>query len=233
MEPGMSLIGEQVAVVSLGVSCQTAARINSEVRLIRALAGDPSMRVTALPLDWVLAPIMSTTEMLKDLGAFPALEEITFRGSGTGKPWWRRMNCYYWHAFDFLDGGPDLVDENYEQVRAKFRSMADKASSLRDGRRVVCVVSNTQPNLDEVVDAVGTLSSFVSGAELRALRAQVSHTFGDEAELVFVTHPELHTGVHVPGVSIVERPWDASRYWTGSAHPWRDVFFEIFDQPGR
>ena len=59
----MSVVGDKVAVVSLGMSCQTAVQIRDHVSVIAASAGDATLRPSALPFDSIVCHPASAVKM--------------------------------------------------------------------------------------------------------------------------------------------------------------------------
>lgn len=220
----MSLLGDDVAIISLGLSCQAAHQIEVNAPLLRALTGDASLQPSALPWDYLLTPVSGLVESLIAPGEFPAREELSRRGPAPGKPWWRRRNILYWHAFASSGGYEDLddIDGAYAGAREKFEHMAAKLPALRQRDRVIAVVTTTQYNLGGILAWSSTGAPFISPTELTTIHDLARDQLN--AELLVVTCPDHHAGVAVPGVTIVERRYDpANEDWTGCSEAWREA----------
>ncbi len=50
----MSAVGQKVAVIGLGMSCQSSAQIRSHVPLLARLTGDETLKISAMPFDNII-----------------------------------------------------------------------------------------------------------------------------------------------------------------------------------
>lgn len=150
----MSAVGSEVAVVSLGMACQSSRQIRRHVPLLRKLIGDKSLRESSLPFDWLICPPESAARILEDSARFPETpDEIQYQG---GWPWWKKYNAYFWH--EFLRKGEHVpIAEGFENSRSKFLHLWDKFTDLANVPRRIFVLSNTQNNLVKVREWTGTI----------------------------------------------------------------------------
>src|SRR5580692_5743681 len=151
----MSIISAKVAVVSLGMSCQTTWQIQSNARLLVELLhiAEPFAQ-GGMPFDWLIAPPASVASMLAARCLFPECAEhlkLNFA------PWWPAHNVYYWHDFRLPDGSYELAT-GFQQTAAKYQYLLNKFVGLAGVERRIFVISNTQNNLDHVARTTGTIS---------------------------------------------------------------------------
>jgi len=135
----MSLIGAHTAVVSLGVSCQTARQIRLNQTLLSARLGD-ALQPLSLPLDWMFAPPDAVARLLRSpIRVPPRRGELI----AAEQPFWARHGVWLWH--DAVSSDADFAALQARQTRRWARFDALGALERR-----VFVVSNTQNNLDDV-----------------------------------------------------------------------------------
>lgn len=195
----MSAAGSNLAVVSLGVSCQSAMQIERHIARMPELAGvDVSSALfdgfekSGFPFDWRIQPAGSFHKQATARQFFPSTPEdlVPRRGEigETAPPLWVGMDCHFWHDFgtkypywDVLDAWDKTQEKHIGRI-AKFLELGAK--------RTIFVLSNTQNNLWRVSELTGLDFSFDASA-IKSVRSSLELLFPKhEIELVVVTTEE-------------------------------------------
>ncbi|GJD51613.1 hypothetical protein OPKNFCMD_4368 [Methylobacterium crusticola] len=180
----MSAFGTETAVVSLGVSCQTAWQINKQVDLLSHLTGERLVASSA-PFDWLIMPPRSFAGWMAAGGRFPeAPDEIVVHPNF----YWPAHNLHFWH--EFTQDGAVALDATFARTKAKFAHLLAKVEALRGYRRCLLFVSNTQSNLDEVTRVSPPMDFRFTAGAMAALVEAARVTFGEAAEVHFVARPD-------------------------------------------
>jgi hypothetical protein len=211
----MSAIGSTVAIVSLGMSCQSAHQINTQIPLLSRLVGEP-LEQRRLPFDWLICPVQSTVDCLRDWKFFPSSpEELTDRH----RPYWQKRNIYYWHD--------ENVTTRVWNVRQKYEHSARTLAKVREMRRRIFILSNSQNSLSRVSAATGTIQVKIDIEEIREAERAVNEIFGN-SEVYTVTYDNrLELRGSPAHDRIFKIPPDQTR-WKGSEADWAAVFQQIF-----
>ena len=92
----MSVVGRNLGVISLGMSCQSALQIRDNVDVLKRVCGDETLTASGLPFDSIVCPPESAIKMLRTDTYFPpSSDDVTlFRGA-----YWRDYNVYFRHEF--------------------------------------------------------------------------------------------------------------------------------------
>lgn len=203
----MAAVGESLAVVSLGMSCQTAEQIRRNVGLLSELAGE-ELEVKGTPLDWLITSPDGIVSMLDSFEFAPgSVEELEPRD----KPYWPKHECYFWHEPAFSH--PRAFLSKADHLRKNLRRLGEI------GRRVF-FFSNTQNNLPRIRETMGGMDFVLTPEGLEKLRGSLRRQFGDH-ELYVVTYPDRHTLQGVDGVFEIEPD---QTDWRGDASKWASIF---------
>jgi len=226
----MSAIGEKLAVVSLGSSCQSAHQIKQNAEMISTLTGD-SLMPKRFPFDWLICPIARTAEWLDSGDRFPAspLELSEYNQEGTF--FWKKRGAFFWH--DFRQQKLVDVEATFDPTRNKYDRFFNSFADLRNKERVVFVVSNTQNNLISVLgDDYNKGGGFVfTPRNTRDLKRSVEKRLGRSCEMLVVTYgqrsaPTLE-GAPGEGITVARMRPDGSE-WKGDDAAWRALFRTYF-----
>lgn len=132
----MALLGKDLAVVSVGISCQTDFQITTHRGTIAKLAGlkPDALEERTTPFDAMYCPVKSAAEMIKHRRFYPTdVGEL----AGTKRPLWPAMGCHFWHEkFD-----------DPEKFLSKQAHLVDNWDRIRSAKRRIFIVSNTQNNI--------------------------------------------------------------------------------------
>lgn len=133
----MALIGTRIAVASVGISCQPAHQIVENVALIGVYAGELLAR-RHTPFDYLLVGASNAARMIEDKRFFPT----DLWGSLVGtKPYWDEYRAHFWHAKVATPG----------EFASKYGHMVDNWDTMRECRRLIFIVANTQGNVTRML----------------------------------------------------------------------------------
>jgi hypothetical protein len=215
----MSAFGTETAIISLGVSCQTAWQIDRHVDLLSDLLGEPLVKATG-PFDWLIMPPASFASWMGAGGLFPDHPgEIVVHPNF----YWPRHNLHFWH--EFTRDGVVALDETFAQTKMKFTYLLDRFSGLKTFRRCLIFVSNTQSNLDEVVRVSPTMNFHFGREAMAALTQAVRDTIGPAGEIHFVTDRD-GTGADPDPAHRIHRLDHHNPHVLGDDAAWAAVFRE-------
>ncbi|TAM95935.1 MAG: hypothetical protein EPN45_21960 [Rhizobiaceae bacterium] len=225
----MSVVGEKLAVVSLGSSCQSAHQIKQNAAMLSALAGD-ELTPKRFPFDWVICPVARTGEWIRSSDRFPQspMELSPYKQDGTFH--WKKQGMFFWH--DFRQQKAVDVEGTFSLTRDKYDRFFNSFDDLRKRERVIFVVSNTQNNLVSVLGDDYQKGCFTFTPEnTRAVKQSAEVALGKPCELLVVTYDERS----VPALeSLPEermtiariRPDDSE--WKGDDATWSALFQRYF-----
>jgi hypothetical protein len=168
----VSAKGRDIAVIGLGMSCQTAWRIRHAVPLLRELTGDESLEEAGLPFDWLTGPLTSIARMMEVDRFFPEPDEVEMRP----RPFW--MDTTFFHAFTRDDGRSYDVPRFYGRSRGRAEHCAETLRSLRDVPRAVAFVSNTQNNLVQYAGEARPFSRMITVEHVSELKRATESFLG-------------------------------------------------------
>ncbi|TNC12760.1 hypothetical protein FF100_13940 [Methylobacterium terricola] len=213
----MSAFGQRTAIISLGVSCQTAWQIDRHVDLLSSLTGEPLTRATG-PFDWLIMPPRSFASWMRAGGRFPDHpREIVCHPNF----YWPAHNLHFWHEFTRDD--VIALDETFEATRAKFAYLLDRFAELKRFRRCLFFVSNTQANLDVVTRVSPSMDFHFSAEAMAALTQAVTDTLGLAGEIHFVTDRDGAGADPDPAVRL-HRLDHPNPHVLGDDEAWAEVF---------
>jgi len=175
----MSLIGARTAVVSLGVSCQTARQIRRNQALLSTRLGD-ALQPLSLPLDWMFVPPDAMARLLRS-----AIRVPPQRGEliAAEQPFWARHGIWLWHD-------PVANDADFTALQARQTRRWVRFDALGALDRRVFVVSNTQNNLNAVArKAPQRLDFRLTRQRMTAIAEALAHIFPrGRNDLLFVAY---------------------------------------------
>ena len=218
----MSAIGEQVAVVSLGLSCQTSRQIDGHVPLLRTLTGDQTIDKASLPFDWLISTPHGLTEMIAEADFFP--EDHTHLRDDQGRLRHRKYDVFYWHETRHLSrpGHPAFAD-----AKGKFEHTSARFEQIAKLDRVVGVLSDTQGNLPEL-EATWDLPLTKTGIDQAdAVRGSFEKLLGRSVELMMVSRNPRPGGA-LPAKSAYYEMTPQPKGWAGNGRDWAKVFRDYF-----
>lgn len=223
MGADISAIGERTAVISLGTSCQTSEQINRNIDLIRALTGDHALEVRAFPFDAVIAEPESVMKALSQKRPYPSADQLEF----FVKPYWRRCNIYYWHHF--IEGNSLAAGERLDHFNDLYRRRAKRLRwALESEKRLIFVVSNTQPDLLEKGTQTRSFNPVITAAAMRSLQRTLRKMANREIELIVVTTKGRFRGLRwLQPFRICMQPSSVAKPglpWQGDASAWNRSF---------
>ncbi|WP_417685568.1 hypothetical protein [Roseibium sp.] len=213
----MSVGSPNTAIVSLGMSCQSARQIRSSVEIMSDALAEEFVPERHF-FDGLISPIAGMAQLFED--GFPIFKrgDIT---PGPGHPTWQPYGIRFLHHFRAEPGGNADIAAHFDEDLSRFSYLRDKFVALKKRHRVVFVISNSQNNLDEVARDTGIERLHFDRGELERLQKAVDAFMGRACEYLVVSHPKRHGGVELPHLAILEA--DDSE-WTGDKKQWRKLF---------
>lgn len=213
----MSAGGSKTAIVSLGVSCQSARQIRTSIEILsKALLED--LEPERHFFDGLISPVAGLARLFED--GFPLFSRADIH-DGPGHPTWQPYGIRFLHHFREEPEMPADIDAWYERDLSRFTYLREKFRRLGERERLVFVISNSQNNLRWVASQVGIERLEFREAELLRLQAAVDSYFGRACEYLVVAHPERHGDVSLPELRVLT-PDDSE--WTGDKRQWRRLF---------
>ncbi len=179
------LVGSRLAVIPLGVSCQTAHQVELHRREIEKRA-EESLDDARTPFDWRIVGPADVAAMIEADELFPtSVDEL----SSDRNRYWKRRSCWFWH---------DKFDD-FSRFTSKQGHLVDNWRRIGEAKRKIFVISDTQNNLERVLKPFKATPPRVEPKGLEALAGVILARFGG-AEVHLVTNrgwkmpvPELFT----------------------------------------
>lgn len=228
----MSLVGAKVAVVSLGMCCQSTFQIRHHADLIARLSGDPTAKISGMPFDGLICPPHAAIKMMQEDRFHPQrIDELTISEGA----YWKEIGAHFWHEFrpktkKLLGRGRINLEHSHRSLTEKYKYMADKFRKLANGRRLIFVICNTQNNLPLVAELTGTVDYVLTLDSIGDLAAHGDAFFGQRCEYVFVTYKKwMRGGLGRENVSVYPLSPDNSD-WQGDPAQWSDVFHKVISR---
>ncbi len=213
----MSAGSETTAIISLGISCQSARQIRSSIEILSDALGE-TFEPERHFFDGLISPVAGLASLFED--GFPLFtrEDII---PGPGHPTWKPYGLRFLHHFRSEPGGVPDIDRHFAEDLSRFSYLRSKFVKLAQRQRIVFVISNSQNNLDEVARQTGLEDLQFRKSELERLQRAVDRFFDRSCEYLIVSHAERHGDVDLPELTIMET--DDSE-WTGDKTQWRALF---------
>ncbi|MBO0345829.1 hypothetical protein J0X15_11415 [Roseibium sp. CAU 1637] len=213
----MSAGSDTTAIVSLGMSCQSARQIRTSIEVLSevlAQAFQPERHF----FDGLVAPVAGLAQLFED--GFPLFDRVAIV-DGPGHPTWNPYEIRFLHHFRPEPEAAADIDGWFENELSRFTHLRAKFERLRQRERLIFVISNSQNNLDLVARDTGIEKLDFDADELKRLQVAVDGFFGRACEYLVVSHPERHGGTELPELRILQA--DDSE-WTGDKRQWRELF---------
>lgn len=218
----MSVGGTQTAIVSLGMSCQSARQIRASIEVLNAALGE-DLEPERHFFDGLISPINGLARLFED--GFPIFERSQI-APGPGHPTWQPYGIRFLHHFR-EEGGEADIDRHFQTDLARFTHLRNKFVRLGERKRIVFVISNSQNNLAQVAADTEMESITFDPQELRGLQHAVDRYLERSCEYLIVSHPNRHGGSTIPELKVLEA--DDSD-WTGDKTQWRALFQEYLSR---
>lgn len=213
----MSVMGDQSAVVSVGISCQTYYQIRENIDVIREELHDASLSPQAFPLDGLICPPCEASALIRGESRFPSKFDVTQEPV----PRWRGRNIVFPHAFKGSDSHYD-IGETYDEVKQKFFARWRRFDRLNSMKNLLFVVSNTQNELGRQCSEYGLPKPTLMASEVNLLSRSLKEKFGNHASLLVISREDLFVS------DAYEKHFDLRLHpvdklgWQGDRYPWRE-----------
>jgi hypothetical protein len=220
----MSAIGDRVAIVSLGLSCQTSRQIDGHVPLLRQLTGDDSLEKTSLPFDWLISTTRGLVGLMEERSFFPETHEAFCADQGRLRL--RDHDVLYWHESRLFAGGRD---PRFEDSKAKFQYTSARFDRISKMDRVVAVMSDTQPNLPWKEEKWKIRLTDTSPEEADGARGAFARFLGRPVELLMVSRnsrPDFSPRADFAYYHMIPE----KDGWAGNGRHWAAVFTNYFSR---
>lgn len=220
----MSAIGERMAVVSLGLSCQTSRQIDGHVPLLRKLTGDETIDKASLPFDWLISTPHGLESLIGSGTFFPEDPAALYDDHGRLRS--REHELLYWHVSRHASrvGHP-----SFDDARSKFAHTSGRFGAISKLDRVIAVVSDTQGNLPWVQDEWKVPLLDTTPAQAEQLRRTFADFLGRPVDLLMVSRnarPDFEQRADFAYYHMVPEP----EGWAGSGRDWAAVFQDYFSR---
>jgi hypothetical protein len=220
----VSAIGDRVAIVSLGLSCQSSRQIDGHVPLLRELTGDAGLAKVSLPFDWLISTASGLTGMVADRCFFP--ETHTELCADQNRLRLRAHDILYWHESRLFAraGHP-----GFEDAKAKFRHTSSRFEQISKMDRVVAVISDTQSNLPMIEEQWNVRLIDTSLEQVEELRREFSNLVDRPVDLLMVSRtprPDFPRRSDFAYYHMVPE----AEGWAGNGREWGAVFKDYFSR---
>lgn len=175
----MALLSPDLAIMSVGMSCQGAHQLRTHVDLLRGLTGQP-LEVHATPWDWIICGPAGVAAMVADGVTFPRdPADLEARH----KPYWPARSCFFWHVKGAIT--------HHAAGLARALECEARLDQVAAARRRVFILANTQNNLEAQRRAHGGFNTLFTPQAVDALEAALVARFGP-SELHVVSYASRH-----------------------------------------
>lgn len=218
----MSAVGNRVAVVALGLSCQTSRQIDGHVWLLRRLTGDRTIKRVSLPFDWLISTARGLAGMMEERSFLPRTSAGLTDDQGRLRL--RAHDVLYWHESRLLAhaGHPGFRD-----TTAKFQHTSGRFDQIAQADRVVAVLSDTQPNLPEIQEKWNFRLIDTTPEEADELRTAFANFLGRPVEMLMVSRHARPEFTPPPGMAYYHMVPERGG-WAGNGEHWAAVFSDYF-----
>ncbi|MDQ3245390.1 MAG: papain-like cysteine peptidase [Pseudomonadota bacterium] len=218
----MSAIGNRIAIVSLGLSCQTSRQIDIHVELLGRLTGDRTLKQASLPFDWLISTARGLAGMLEDRSFLPQTEAGFCADHGRLRL--RAHDVIYWHESRSL---AQAGDPAFRDIQAKFEHTSARFKQIADADRVVAVISDTQPNLPSIEKRWQFRLVDTTPQEADSLRATFAKFLGRPVEMLMVSR-NARPNLQPPQGFAYYHMVPEREGWIGNREQWAAVFTDYF-----
>ncbi len=218
----MAILVGDVAVISVGLSCQTAHQISVHAELIGSRLGGEAVQ-NSTPFDWLICPPAAAARMISEWRFHP---EDTAELQPDYEPYWPEMGCWFWHHRKRIETGEFASYQAHVVARLQ---------RMRDRRRAIFLISNVQDNMPWAADVArhpfdfhfrandiraleSALHARFAGAELWAVSCRGRHSLAPDHPRLIEIEPDAagRTGKRLAW-------WE----WAGDDEQWTSVFEQI------
>lgn len=221
----MTWAGDRLAVVSLGMSCQTALqiRLREDVFTERGYHG----RATNSYFDWIVCSTDAVVATLND-GIPPLRREDVWIPDG--RPIDKRYNAIFWHEFLPDRDAPDVYDIEgmFGSVCEKRGFLADRMAELVKVERLLFVWSNTQSDLAGTSPRYAVERQLTEDRASRLMMAAERYA-GRPATFLFVVHPDEWRPFDTPERATIAEIRQQEGGWQGDGIQWREALVRAMD----
>lgn len=227
----MSLASSELAVVSLGCSCQTSHQLRHHCSDVASTTGLSGLEIESSYFDFVITPIDTVIAFMFDFPELRYAEELQI---AHGDPVWRPMNLAFVHNYreNGRLEGPIDIEGSFEQYKQKTSYLRQKFLWLAARHdKITFVLSNTQSNIMNHVDAGGDfISNFgFSPSRIAKLREALFHRFGRAfSGLVVVEDDRSWSGVWKLDYVHRLHVGSPARTWHGDYTRWQEALTRHF-----
>ncbi|GAA0779017.1 hypothetical protein E1180_19275 [Roseibium denhamense] len=218
----MSIGDSQTAIISLGISCQSARQIRDCRQSVSGLLG-ADLQPERHFFDGLISPLGGLAQLFAD--GFPMFERDSLT-AGPGHPTWNPYGFRFLHHFRDAFGRIDL-EGSYRHEHGRFSHLKTKFDALRSRARIVFVISNSQNNLDEVGVETGVAGFDFRSGGIDHLQRAVDAYLGRSCEFLIVSYPERCGDLRHPNLYLLTRD---QTEWVGDKAQWRAVFSAFLGQ---
>lgn len=220
----MSAIGDRIAIVSLGLSCQTSRQIDGHVPLLRQLTGDEGLEKTSLPFDWLISTPAGLAGLIEDRLFFPETQgELQ---ADQDRLRLRAHDVLYWHVSRLA---ARVGHPCFEDAKAKFAYLSARFEQIAKMDRVVAVISNTQPNLPWKEEKWNIPLTGTTVEEADHVRQSFANHLNRPVELLMVSRNEKHQ-TPLPADFAFYHMVPEADGWAGDGRKWAAVFKDYFGE---
>jgi len=220
----MSAIGERIAVVSLGLSCQTSRQIDGHVPLLRELTGDETIDKASLPFDWLISTPHGLESLIQSGRFFPDDQAAVYDDQGRLRS--REHDLLYWHVSRHASRRDHPA---FPDARSKFAHTSSRFGAIAKLDRVVGIVSNTQGNLPWVQDQWNVPLLDTTPEQADQVRRTFAHFLGRPVDLLMVSRtvrPDFEQRADFAYYHMVPE----AEGWAGNGRDWAAVFQDYFSR---
>lgn len=221
----MTWAGDRLAVVSLGMSCQTALqiRLRADVFTDRGYDG----RATNSYFDWIVCSADSVAATLDD--GIPPLRRSNIE-IPDGRPIDKRYNAIFWHEFLPDREAPDDYDVEgmFDSVCEKRGFLADRMAELVKVEQLLFVWSNTQSDLADNSPRYAIERQLTEERAVRLIGAAERYA-RRRAAFLFVVHPDEWRQFDVAERAIIAEIRQEGGGWQGDGAQWHDALVRAMD----
>ncbi len=207
----MALISPELAVMSVGMSCQPAHQLRTHVDSLRLISGQP-LQVHSTPWDWTICGPAGVAAMVRDGVTFPRdPRELEARA----KPYWPARSCFFWHVKGAIT--------DHAAGLARALECEAQLEHVAAARRRVFILANTQNNLEAKRRDQGGFNIPFTPAAVDDLEAALVARFGP-SELHVVSYGSRHA------LGGRRKVWELKpdrSQWQGDPHQWAHLLGKL------
>lgn len=228
----MSIIGKNNAIISVGISCQTAIQINKNAGMISKILGE-KLEVHRFHFDFAICNPCHIGFNLKSLMPVPEEpQELMHCSPKFHAPlWFERGKIFYFH--DFHDNGNPLdVEGNFQGSCARLNQIRERFIDLRNVKNRYFFISNTQNDVEwhKIHSDIHGIDYTITKSSLQSIQDGLDGLFPGDNKLIVVAYEDRISA------AAMAAPWktiimdqDSSPY-EGDDAAWRQIFQDTLNQ---